>query len=94
MRETRIQFLCWEDPLEEDRATHSRILAWTVPWTEKAGGLQSMGRKELHMTEHLGTAQHRVMPPSPQLILEYFIITPSFEAVLHNPLILLSLGNQ
>ena len=75
-------------------ATHSRILAWTVPWTVEAGGLQSMGSKELHVTEYLGTAQHRVMPPSPQLILEYFIIFPSFEAVLHNLLILLSLGNQ
>ena len=32
-----------EDPLEEGMATHSSILAWRIPWTEKAGGLQSMG---------------------------------------------------
>ena len=32
-----------EDPLEEGVATHSRILAWRVPWTEEPGGLQSMG---------------------------------------------------
>ena len=32
-----------EDPLEEEMATHSSILAWTIPWTEEPGGLQSMG---------------------------------------------------
>ena len=29
----------WEDPLEEEMATHSRILAWKIPWTEELGGL-------------------------------------------------------
>ena len=32
-----------EDPLEKEMATHSSILAWKIPWTEEAGGLQSMG---------------------------------------------------
>ena len=32
-----------EDPLEEEMATHSSILAWRIPWTEEPGGLQSMG---------------------------------------------------
>ena len=32
-----------EDPLEEEMATHSRILAWEIPWTEEYGRLQSMG---------------------------------------------------
>ena len=32
-----------EDPLEEEMATHSSILAWEIPWTENPGGLQSMG---------------------------------------------------
>ena len=32
-----------EDPLEEEMATHSSVLAWEIPWTEEAGGLQSMG---------------------------------------------------
>ena len=31
-----------EDPLEEEMATHSRILAWEIPWTEEYGRLQSM----------------------------------------------------
>ena len=43
MQETYIQSLGWKDPLEEGMATHSSILAWTVPWTEEPGRLQSMG---------------------------------------------------
>ena len=35
--------LGWEDPLEEEMATHSSILAWKIPWTEEPDGLQSMG---------------------------------------------------
>ena len=42
-----------EDPLEKEMATHSRILAWRIPWTEKLGGLQSMGCKESDTTEQL-----------------------------------------
>jgi len=37
------QSLSWEDPLEEGMATHSSIFAWRTPWTEKSGGLQSIG---------------------------------------------------
>ena len=46
---------CQEDPLEEEMATHSSILAWRIPWTEELGRLQSMGCKELDMTEHTQT---------------------------------------
>ena len=35
--------LSWEDPLEKEMATHSNILIWEIPWTEKPGVLQSMG---------------------------------------------------
>ena len=42
MQETQVQSLGWEDPLEEGIATHSRILAWRIPWTEEPGGLWSM----------------------------------------------------
>ena len=38
-----VQSLSQEDPLEEEMATHSNILAWKIPWTEEPGGLQSMG---------------------------------------------------
>ena len=37
MQETWVQSLDWEDPLEEEMATHSSILAWEIPWTEEPG---------------------------------------------------------
>ena len=43
MRETWVQSLGQEDPLEKEMATHSSILAWRIPWMEEPGGLQSMG---------------------------------------------------
>ena len=42
-QETWVRSLGQKDPLEEGMATHSSILAWRIPWTEKPGGLQSMG---------------------------------------------------
>ena len=50
MQETQVWSLSQEDPLEKKMATYSSILAWRIPWTEKTGGLQSLGRKELDMT--------------------------------------------
>ena len=35
MQESRVQSLGWEDALEEETATHSSVLAWDIPWTEK-----------------------------------------------------------
>ena len=43
MQEMQVQSLDWEDPLEEEMATHSTILAWRIPWTEEPGELQFMG---------------------------------------------------
>ena len=43
MQETRVESLREEDPLEKGMATHSSILAWRIPWTEKPGGLHSTG---------------------------------------------------
>ena len=42
-QETWVQSLSREDPLEKEMATHSSIVAWRIPWTEKPGGLQPMG---------------------------------------------------
>ena len=39
--------LGWEDPLEKGMATHASILAWTIPWTEEPGGLQTMGSQRV-----------------------------------------------
>ena len=41
------QSLDWEDPLEEEIATHSSILVWKIQWTEDPGGLQSMGSQRV-----------------------------------------------
>ena len=38
-----VRSLGQEDPLEQEMATHSSVLAWKIPWTEEPGGLQSMG---------------------------------------------------
>ena len=50
MQETCVQTLGGEDPLEKERATHSSILAWEIPWTEESGELQSMGSQESDVT--------------------------------------------
>ena len=47
----RIQSLGWEDPLEEEMATHSGVFVWKILWTEKPGRLQSMGpQRARHVT--------------------------------------------
>ena len=56
MKEMWVQSLVQEDSLEKEMATHSSILAWEIPWTDKPGGLQSMGRKRVRhnlVTEHM-----------------------------------------
>ena len=47
MLETWVRVLGQENSLEEGIATHSSILAWRIPWTEKPGGLQSVGSQRL-----------------------------------------------
>ena len=49
MRETQVQFLGQEDPLEKEMATHSSTLAWKIPWTEKPGRLQYMGSQRVRL---------------------------------------------
>ena len=47
MRETQVRTLGQEDPRKKEMATHSSTLAPKIPWTEKPGGLQSMGMKRV-----------------------------------------------
>ena len=49
VKETWVQSLDQEDPLEKERATHSSILVWKIPWTEEPGRLQSM---QLQIVRH------------------------------------------
>ena len=48
----QIRSLGQEDPLEEEMAAHSSILAWRIPWTEEPGGLQSMGSQSQRRLSH------------------------------------------
>ena len=53
MWETWVRSLGWEDPLEKETATHSSILAWKIPWTEKLVNYSPWGRTESDTTEQL-----------------------------------------
>ena len=54
-----VQSLGWEDPLEEETATHSSILVWKSPWTEEPGGLQS---GESQRVKHSWARTYTVFP--------------------------------
>ena len=54
----RVPPLGLEDPLEEGMATHSRILAWGIPWTGEPGGLQSMGLQSVRHERSNGARRH------------------------------------
>ena len=55
MQETQLLSLGQENPLEEEMAMHSNMLAWKIPWTDEPGGVQSMGSRELDMSEYAHT---------------------------------------
>ena len=55
MRETQFQSLGQEDPLENGMATHSSILAWRIPWTEKPAGLQTLGSQRVRHDQATNT---------------------------------------
>ena len=63
MQETQVQSLDWEDALEKGMVTHSNILAWRIPWTDKPGRLQS--------TELQRVGRDRVTNTITQLYLDY-----------------------
>ena len=60
LQEIQVQFLGWEDPLEEGTVTHSSVLAQRIPWTEEPGRLQSIGSKESDMTEVTEPASNKI----------------------------------
>ena len=61
MKETLVQFLGWEDPLEEGMAMHSSILAWRIPMERGAWQATVHGVTELDMTEQLNTQCKKLM---------------------------------
>ena len=86
-RRHEVQFLSLgeKDPLEERMATHSSILAWSIPWTEEPGGLQSIGSQQAGHDLSDRTQRHDQTISEPAL-LDCFHISPehhsSFE---HSP---------
>ena len=71
-RKTWVRSLSWEDPLEKGTATHSSILAWRIPWTEKPGGLvHGVAESEKTATFTFMTQEVQETPPefksSPEL---------------------------
>ena len=58
MQETHVQSVGWEDPLEEEMAAHSSVLAWHISWREEPGSLQSTGSKRI---EHDIAAEQQQM---------------------------------
>ena len=66
MQEPQVQSLGWEDALEKEMATHSRIVAWEIPWTDRSGDLQSMRSQRVR---HDLVAKP---PPPPQTALKGF----------------------
>ena len=64
MQETQVRSWGQEDPLEKEMATHSSILAWEIPWTEKPGGLKSK-----RVRHNLVTKQHRTFSNQFHLLL-------------------------
>ena len=69
MQETRVRSLNQEDPLEKEMATHSSILAWKIPWTEKPSRVQPMGLQrvvfKICFIDHFSHSIGRITAPSP-----------------------------
>ena len=87
MQEMRVRSLGREDPLEEEMATHSCILAWRIPWTKKLGGLQSMGSQRVNATEGLSTSANMAY----SIIIKLKIIMIKISHILIQDLILVAM---
>ena len=63
MQETQVQSLGLEDPFEKGLATHSSILAWTIPWTEEPGGLHILWDPKASEQDWATNTQHNIQGP-------------------------------
>ena len=83
VQETRVRSLGWEDPLEEEMANHSSILAWKISWTEEPGGLQSMGSQRVGHDWETNTyrRQKQNFPIFMWKLCNYFINNMSFGVI-------------
>ena len=67
-QEMWVRSLGWEDPLEEEMATHSSILAWRIPWMEEPGGLQSIASQRVRYDL---TTKHQQVVSNTRIKLEW-----------------------
>ena len=72
-QETRVWSLGQADPLEEEMATHSSILAWKIPWTEESGGLQSKVLQSIRHNCAQTEREIRVTIPGPESLIMWII---------------------
>ena len=82
LQEMQVQSLGQEDPLEEEMATYSSILAWRIPWTEEPGGLQSMRSQRL-IHDWTTEQEHKLIssPENEFRTQTYFLIMLAFYSV-------------
>ena len=81
MQETQVQSVGWEDTLEKRMAIHFSILAWRIPWTEKTGGLKSMGSQRVRhdwMANNIGNELLSIPPKQIISILETGTFSPAW----------------
>ena len=86
MQENQVQSLGWEDPLEEEMATHSTIFAWEIPWSEETGRLQSMGLQRIKPDLVTGTSEQKqkfIVYGKVYSVLERFIGFAKCRACIH-----------
>ena len=81
MKETQVQSLGWEGPLEKETATHSSVLAWEIPLTEEPGGLQSMG-SESDTTSQLNNKNREKQIKALKRFLKYLSIWQIFKSLI------------
>ena len=75
MQEMHVWPLGWKDPLEEEMATHSSILAWRISWTEETAGCSPWGYKEADKTEWLNiTKKRRFLSVKNLFLIDLFLI--------------------
>ena len=71
-RRHKVGFLCQEDPLDKEMATHSSILAWGIPWTEKPGGLQFMALQRVGHDLVIKQTTKSNLAKNPLVVVLYF----------------------
>ena len=81
-QEMRVRSLGWEDPMEEEMATHSSILAWGIPGTEEPGGLQFMGLQRVgHDLATQDAPMHEKLFEA-QITPSFLVLSPKFDRVI------------